>query len=227
MRNCTIAGLFFLLTITIMPAISLAEYEPAGHRWTIGYEGGITLRRFLGSKWEIYMGGGPDDFKSNRDDVSYRYPHEDGPTDSEKNYNSHKSESGFVNIGLGRKLVQENRFWLTAFINLSYNWDNYQDTNERDYDNSDRFRQTESVGHRMYTALSLGLRPSYDITSRIVLMADFKIYYQNLTWTEDYREDDFNGEEWEIYKYRRSGNSDNVRVTGINSISSIGFMFRF
>lgn len=219
--------LFFEMIPMMIPGVACAEYEPAGHRWTIGFENGVTLRRFLGKNWEVYLGGGPDDFKSEAESTSYRYPGDDSPELYSFYEETHKTESGFVHLGVGRQLIRENRFWLTAIVDFSYNWENHQTSNKRKYIWSDDIRVGETVGHRMVSTFSLGLRPAYDITSRIVVTAEFGFYFRTTTRTTDYRDDSFDGSQWTVNTERYANNSDSAGVYGIDRIYSLGLMFRF
>lgn len=223
MRRCFLSILFLLI---LTPGLAIAEYEPPEHRWTIGYEDGITLRRFLGENWEVYLGGGPNDQIYEYESTIFQYPDDDIPTHYSDYEDINKSESGFVHLGVGRRLLSEKRFWLTAFINVNYNWNNYQTKYKRDYIESGEYRMQERVGHAMSTTVSLGLRPAFDITSRITLVVDFGIYFRHSTETWDETSQYYNNN-WSMETERVTKTNDTVRMFGYRDIESIGLLFRF
>ncbi len=224
------SAIFFLMIVltTLVPDMAHAEFEVPEHRWTLGYESGITLRRFLGENWEIYLGGGPDDSKSESDEFSTQNQGNEPPVPHSHRVEDNKTESGYIHIGVGRQVLREDRFWLTAFLGLHYRWENFQYKSQRTTFSTDRIQLQETIGHRMATTVSLGLRPAYDISSRVFLLVRFGIHFRSSTETKDTVSENFNGSQWTTESRRYSPKGDSVGLFGYSRLySSIGFVFRF
>ncbi len=216
-----------IILVILLSCPCSAGTEKSDFRWTIGYENGITLRRYFGENWEVYIGGGPNDSK--RDDNLVRYDYaEDGTSQlTNDDQDSDKTEEGYVYLGVGRKVLEADRFVMTGTLSVKYRWKNFQD---RDHDEDlgrERIYIREKVGHSMTTAVYLGLRPSYDITPRIALALNFGIYYSHFTQTRDEWKDlyDYPNTSHETTRY--STRSDSIGVFKADSLYSMFFIFRF
>lgn len=216
-----------VILVILLSSPCSAGTEKPDFRWTIGYENGITLRRYFGENWEVYIGGGPNDSK--RDETFQRYDFaEDGTSElTYDDQDSDKTEEGFVYLGVGRKVVEADRFVMTGTLSVKYRWRNFQDRDRNENLENERISIREYVGHNMTTTVYLGLRPSYDITPRITLALNFGINYSHYTQTKD---------EWkDVYDYpntshetrRTSVRSDSVGLFKADDLYSMFFIFRF
>jgi hypothetical protein len=76
----------------------------------------------------------------------------------------------------------------------------------------------------MVTTASLGIRPTFDLTSRISIMVALGIYFRHSIATSDrwvFAQDE------DAKTSRYSETSDTIGLFGYYGIESIGFMFRF
>ncbi len=221
----------FILVILLSSPCS-AGTEKADFRWTIGYESvgydsGITLRRYFGENWEVYIGGGPNDSK--RDETLLRYSFSDDGTSelTDDDHDSDKSEEGFVYLGVGRKVIDADRFVMTGTLGVKYRWRNFQDRDFNEDIERERIYIREYIGHNMTTEVYLGLRPSYDITPRIALALNFGIYYSHYTQTKDDWEDVYEFGHNSNKTTRTSANSSSIGIFNTHNLYSMLFMFRF
>jgi len=214
----------FLALIFCLPSTSQAEFKPSEHRWTIGYETGITLRYFLGENWEVYLGGGPNDSKGEDTYSSSRFSDDDllEPYSSDKD--EFKTEEGFVYLGAGRTILRDNRFWMATTFAVKYHWKNFQNTDYSERHDNESYNRRQTTGHRMKTHAYLGLRPSYDITSRITLMVGFGVFFSHMTETKDRRSQD---EEGLTETRHMTDTEDRVGLYGYYGIDSISFCSGF
>lgn len=224
MRYCFAVAVFLVLGL---PSFALAEFEIPEHRWTIGYEyGGVGLRRFLGDRWEVALGGGPNDRRSDYYSENFEQTENDSVPEYTDGNDINKVESGFIWTSAGYRVLREDRFWLTATATFRYSWRNFQ-TAYFDVYGVDDFSRREEVGHEMVSRLELGLRPAYDITSRVVLMLNFGIYFESSTRTVDnFSHRVYSPGDWRVSQSRDSGGTDRVGVFGASTINSISLIFR-
>jgi len=216
--------LVLLLGVCCLPTWAFAEFEPSDHRWTIGYENGITVRRFLGENWEIFFGGGPDDYKSENSNAVFRDTDEGTLYSYSDDVGESKREEGFAHLGIGRTLLRDGRFWLVGIFDVKYNWENFQSGSESENFVSENYSLSGKTGHRMITTSYLGLRPSLDITRRITLMVGLGIKYTHFTETSDRWSVD---EDSNRRNNRDTRSSNNLDVFGYGGIESVSFAFRF
>lgn len=222
MRKCY---LVLFVIIFFLPALAFAQFEPSEHRWTIGYDDGLSLHRFIGDNWDIFIGGGPNDSKNEYNSLYYDVVDTFSNQLTSERTDSRKNEEGHVYLGAGRSILRDDRFWMAGVVRLRYSWSNYQNVSVQESFDSDYFRATERIGHSMNTRLYLGLRPSYDLTSRITLMVKMGVYFSHDTNTYD--ESIQNGD-GDIEKRHYHETTDTVRLYGYYyGLESISFMFRF
>jgi hypothetical protein len=115
----------YLLTFCL-PALALAQYEPPEYLWTIGYDNGVTVRRFLGDNWEVYLGGGPNDSRGNYLRETIRDSEDGIPVPYSDYSDDYKTEEGHVHLGAGHTLVRDGRLWLVGVLGINYRWSNFQ-----------------------------------------------------------------------------------------------------
>lgn len=153
------AGLLLVMMVLLtMPA--LAEPRSA-QTWGIGWDDGLTVRRWLGDSWELSVAAGPNDYLVkiesqtwNLRDPSQQHGTLEVPED-------HRQEEGWVRAQVGHLVTRRGDFALVGYSGLVYSWNDYQ---ERalvlnhlvgDYDTWELDRFTERW------VLTLGIRPSW------------------------------------------------------------------
>jgi len=213
-----------LALIFYLPPTAEAEFQPSQRRWTVGYENGVTIRRFLGDNWEIFLGGGPNDSLGESHRTIYRDVVDEFSGMYSQNGEDTKVEEGYVFLGTGRTLIRDHRFWLAGTFSVKYRWSNYQTSQFLDNFYHESYQSSQITGHDMTTTAYLGFRPAYDITSRITMMLSMGIYFSHQTSTWDKWAVD---EEYPVYKKRFSSNQDDTGLFGYYGIQSISFFFRF
>lgn len=250
-RHLKLTCLMGLLLLFLQTSPGHSEPIESPYRWTIGYERygdysdyGPVLRRFLGQHWEVFFSGGPDDrrFSESRqgwdEDISSDHPAE---YESVMGNDSNKTESGWVMLGGGRRLLKEGGFWLTAVVGVEYSWTNYQDY---DFSESEldplsssiwttRTYENDLVGHRQEVSIYVGFRPAYDVTSRIILSLNFGLVFETAVGTHDLDRLEIryypDGSVYEIFRShdRITFDKTSLDTFGYYGTSNLSFSFRF
>ena len=242
--------LFCLVFLALLPAPSQGESEPSPFRWTIGYESyrqytsGPILRRFLGNNWEVFLSGGPNDLRRSETTQGWdEYYQNDSllVLDTDQKEGSDKREEGWVMVGGGRRIVSDGGFWLTAVLGVVYSWKNYQysDYSEWTEDTNPnspwslKTRDEMRVGHSQNLVVILGLRPAYDVTSRITLAMYIGVSFEKRGGVEDDHDRttyfDLDGRVLGLSESheRTTFDSKNLDTFGVTGTSYISFFFRF
>jgi hypothetical protein len=163
------------------------DFDPSEHPWGFGYDGGLTLRRKLGGKWELGISGGPSDWldKSIEEDhnSNNRPPGTEGSRRTDYN---RRREGGFVAVHAGRTLWQKGSFDLVCYLRGRHRWSNWSEyresTSEGDiYGYPQSWTRTE--GESRDWAVSLGFRPAFRPVPWFSIEVGFGLAYN---WTSDY-----------------------------------------
>ncbi len=213
-----------LVLVIYTPPPAKAEFHPSERRWTLGYESGVTLRRFFGENWEVYLGGGPNDSLGETHESASRNVDGEFIDQYSEREEETKVEEGHVFLGTGRTLLRDQRFWMAGTLSLKYRWRNYQTSNYSENFFYESNNSQQVIGHRMTTTVYLGIRPAYDITSRITLMLGMGVYFSHETETWDKWAKD---EEGPQTKSRFSRDGNNTGLFGYYGIRYISFIYRF
>lgn len=211
-----------------LPAMAYAEFVPSDHRWTIGYEEGITVRRFLGESWEVYLGGGPRYYTSASETQYLDDPSNENSFSDSISQSAYQDKGGKIFFGVGRSLLREDRFWLAGLINLRHYWSNSSSSDNVEYTNEPGEAEKGNVGHSWSTTVHFGLRPALDITRRITIMVEMGISFSHYSSTKDYWSENPDHINWWDNDSQRNANSNtSVDLYGYSGINSIRMMFRF
>ena len=219
-----------IFTVLLLPMLSLGQADPNTHFWALEYSDshGITMHRFLDENWDVFLGGwtySDDDSEKNE---NYQYSEIGGFTLSEKFYTERTRTSYQVHLGVGRSLWQEGDFRFSGLLRFRHLWTEFDYLDMVVSPDYPEPAIRHEVGHSSTTSVYFGLRPSYDITSRIALFLEFGVVYQNNKYTQDMLRDDPNDIGWYgNSKSRRATSRDQVNLYGYNSLYSISLMFRF
>jgi hypothetical protein len=212
------------------PAVGIAQVDPADHTWAFAYDStdGITLHRFIGRDWDVFAGGKPSNYKYNYHYLEYELQSDGTSVLVEDRTDQDTSYSGQVHLGVGRTFLSDDRFWMAGIAKVKYTWGEFEYLDFYYFPEEDGSATRGEVGHSHTIRGYLGLRPAYNITSRIVLMLEMGVYFSHYTTTSDTWVDDPDGVSWwHEESERRASSSDKVRLYGYDGIHSIRFMFAF
>jgi hypothetical protein len=139
LRPVSFACLRLVIILTLvsvaMPApVAAADFDPTENPWGFGYDGGLTLRRKLGDKWEVGISGGPNDYLSSRTDEENRESFPSSSTSSAQYDSDGRQEGGFVASHFGRSVWQHGAFDMICYLQGKFLWSNRRDTDERSQD---------------------------------------------------------------------------------------------
>ena len=151
--------LAFMLLLCANPAG--AQNQSIERTWGLGWDDGLTLRRWVAGTWELGLGAGPSDFLKKEESQSWLLTDplaqqglSEIPVDS-------REEHGWARLQIGRLIKSQNNLALVGFSGLTYEWIDYQEkiltlnTLVGDYDTNELDRFTSRW------SLSVGLRPSW------------------------------------------------------------------
>ena len=197
------------VAITTPAPVAAADFDPSENPWGFGYDGGLTLRRKLGDKWEIGITGGPNDRLSSGTDNEDREELPAPNTRSRVRTFDSRRESGFVAPHFGRTVWQKGTFDLLCYLRGKFVWENssyHSDTVNESSTSIDRVERSSRQGDGRNWYLSLGFRPGYRPVPWFSIEVDFGLAY---AWTNDtYREE-------RVY-FDEEGNSTRTVTNGEN-----------
>lgn len=230
-----------LCLLLLLPgAILAAEETVSPYRWTVGYESGsIMLRRFIGQDWEVFLGGWVDMAKNDSPTLEsrlYTEPNLDLLLISSFRTNTWESSNSSIVLGTGRTIMRADRFWLNATLGLRYYWESRYSSYFNENPQSDEALSTREdysqTNYRIF-GCSLGLRPAFDLSSRITVAMGFGVRFQRTEMIKDtvnryvYFSDDGSVIRQTTNTDRDSSNGDTINVFGSTGINSLSFIFRF
>ena len=180
-------SLALLCLLIFLPGIVHADpssgRDGADRTWGLGWDDGLTLRRWLGD-WELGLAAGPDDYLMKEEywawdgiDPEQAQGRLELPLDE-------REEHGWIRWRTGRLLVRQDKFAVTAFLGLTYEWIDHQervlalDELVGDYDTFELDRFTD------YWILEAGLRPSWMLTDRLSCEFSFGLRYVWERWDQ-------------------------------------------
>lgn len=141
-----------------LPAI--AAERPA-QKWGLGWDDGLTVRRWLASSWELALAAGPDDYLVKSESRNWIQTEPAAQHGALQVPEDHRQEQGWVRGQVGHLISRRDDMALVGYAGLVYNWIDFQ---ERalvlnpligDYDTRESDRFTERW------VLTLGVRPSW------------------------------------------------------------------
>jgi len=222
--------LIVLVFAFCFPIGANAEYESTDYRWGIeySYSDGIVLCRYLGPNWMVLLGGKPDNHVSTGNDVEYRDAQYEGSELTSITVNDYSDIGGQASLGIGRLILHDKRFALSGMMKTKYRWKNFESKDTTNYVSEERSRTRNEIGHSMTSSFYFGLRPSYELTSRISLIVELGVYFSHYTYTRDRMEDSTGDHDfWIDDSNRESNTNDAASLYGYSGINSVRFMFRF
>ncbi len=219
------AMIMLAAALVLGAAAAQAGAGDAPRGWGVGWDDGLTVRRWLDRTWVLSLSAGPDDYL-HKDEVSLWLldlpPQQQGalevPLDS-------RQEQGWVRVQAGRRVAEEGPWTLVGFTGLTYNWVDYQeraielDPLLGDYDTweLDRFTGRWILG--------LGLRPSWRPHPRVSLEAAFGLQFTWEHWDQTVRRTyaGIDGEDLQVH----DGHGRSFQDTGWDGLSSIQIFWWF
>jgi len=208
------------------------DFDPSEHPWGFGYEGGLTLRRKLGGKWELGISGGPNDWLSNSsEEENYSYSRPPGTEGSRRTDDDSRREGGFVAVHAGRTLWQKGSFDLVCYLRGRHtwsNWSDYQESIREGYIYGYPRSWTRTERDEREWAVSLGFRPAFRPVPWFSIEVRFGLVY---SWTsgnrrrESIRYDEDGYRDESITTRQFDGQS--FRVFGYSGVSSLIFIVWF
>ncbi len=150
-----------LLVLILLTAQPVAATEPVEQVWGLGWDDGLTVRRWLGSRWELAVAAGPDDYLVKVETRQWLLSEPSAQHGALQVPEDHRREQGWVRGQVGYLLTRREQVALVAYSGLVYNWSDDQertlvlDPLVGDYDTQEIDRFTERW------VLTLGLRPSW------------------------------------------------------------------
>ncbi len=150
-----------LMLVTSVLAVPALGAERAPQAWGVGWDDGLTVRRWLGSQWELSVAAGPDDYLTQSETRQYFLADPSLQHGTLQVPQDNRQEQGWVRVQVGHLITRRDDLALVGYTGLVYNWIDYQERSlvlDRlvgDFDTWELDRFTERW------ILSLGLRPSW------------------------------------------------------------------
>lgn len=193
--------LLCLALFVLLPPVVAAEEEAAEYNWSIGWVSGIELQRRLGDDWNVFLGAGPNDSRS--EETTWEYWDEIGapPSSNSPEPADRRTESGWVALGAGRSILEDGPFQLQAFARGRYFWSH--GSNESIwYRTSGAFMKSHENGDLETYSLALGLRPVFRLHERVTVESRLDLTYA-WGWSRNVRQEWDHDESGTVTRYNR------------------------
>lgn len=184
-RRWPLRGAASLLAAAL--ALAAGPATAAERPWGLGWDEGLTLRRWLGDGWELSVAAGPDDYLDQAESRAWNQadaPQLQGmvqvPLDE-------REEHGWVRLQVGRRLARDRTLGLVGFCGLTHEWIDRQertlllDPLVGDYDSWELDRFTGRW------ILAAGLRPSWRPAPALSVELAVGLRYYWESWHQDTR----------------------------------------
>lgn len=155
-RTCILLAVLLLATA----AAAAGDDTVRVRKWGLGWDNGLTLRRWVGT-WELGVAAGPDDWLDESATRRWDTDEPDSLQGRESNYDEYRRESGFVRLQAGRRVANQGPLDLLAHANIQYRWRDQRSEYNRYYatyevyDRTDRWIETWTAS----LAIRLAWRP--------------------------------------------------------------------
>jgi hypothetical protein len=217
-----------LVSCLLLASAVCAEEAPP-LKWAIGWDDGVELRRQLTPDWDLFLGAGPDDRRSETDEWAYQEESGESAVSGYAGPSDNRTESGWVSVGVGRCLFAEDALRVAAFCRGYYTWEHasYDSRSYSTYDGGTGRSLDES--DREDYVLSLGLRPTYRLGRRLTVEARISLRY-SWYWARNINQDwraDATGAPIDYRRTVRETAGGSFNDTGFTNLSSLKFFFWF
>lgn len=171
------------------PAMALAETDNAsvrhwGFGWDPGESGqGLTLRYRFTPALDLSVAGGPDDYRS--DSETFRWDNDDvAVEDGNLLRDDFRREQGWVRLSGGCRFWRQDRLAVRAVLGVTYRWSHEEDSYRDFLEYSDQvwdYTNTHALGDIGTWTYTLGVRPSWDMTTRLQVEFEAGIRFRRAT----------------------------------------------
>jgi hypothetical protein len=158
-------GVLVICVFWMAGPLPVAAADHPQQAWGFGWDDGLTVRRWLGTGWELALSAGPDDYLTKTESQAWLLSVPAQQHGALQVPEDHRQEHGWVRAQVGRLVTRRGDLALVGYTGLVYNWIDYQerslvlDTLIGDYDTWESDRFTERW------ILTLGVRPSWRPTA--------------------------------------------------------------
>ena len=174
--------------LLVLVAMGLAQaagaQEPVQRRWGVGWDDGLTLRGWLGGRYELALAAGPDDylFKDETRIWDSAYPSDlqgrlQVPQDQ-------REEHGWVRVQAGRLVLHRRELSAVAFLGLTYEWIDHQELRLSLDDLEGTFDTYELDRFTHHWALSFGIRPAWQVMENLTIETAFGLRFTWDSWDQ-------------------------------------------
>lgn len=194
-RRCRLPALVGLcLSISLLaaaPVTALTESardEGSVRHWGFGWDPGdsgqgLTLRYRFTPALDLSVAGGPDDYRN--DSESYRWDADDDVIDDGNLLrDDFRREQGWVRLSGGCRFWRQDRLAVRAVVGVTYRWSHeerrYRDFREYSSQVWD-YTNTRELGDTRTWTYTLGVRPSWGITTRLQVEFEGGIEFRRTT----------------------------------------------
>jgi len=193
--------------------------------WGIGWDSGLTVRYWLGGKWELALYAGPDDYLVKDEVQSWNL--EDPPSlqGQLEVPRDQRDEHGWVRFQAGRLITRQKTLALVGYAGVVYEWIDHQDRRLEldslagDYDTLEITRFTH------HWVLALGLRPSWQPADFLTIEMGFGLNFTWESWDQTMTQT-WAGIEGESVMVT-TGHGRSFQDFGWEGLSSLQFIFWF
>ena len=174
--------LVFMVPVPVLAGPAVGD-SPSEQTWGLGWDDGITLRRWLGD-WELGFAAGPDDYLAKEEYWAWESLDPEQVQGRLELPLDKREEHGWVRLRAGKLLLKEDRLAVTAFLGMTYEWIDHQeraltlDELVGDYDTFELDRFTD------FWVLEAGLRPSWRMADRLSCEFSFGLRYVWEHWDQ-------------------------------------------
>jgi len=217
-----------LIASLLAATAAMAEDAARARKWGLGWDQGLTVRRWLGS-WELGVAAGPSDWLSESDQRSWDSTEPDSLQGRDSRHESSQRESGFVRLQAGRCVAGQGPLDLMAHVNFQYRWRDerrvydwyYLDRNS--FETTDKWTETWTAS----AAVRLAWRP----LDALSIETAFGLSYSWSDWEEvrrTVRQDLLPPlESDEVTARQTKGSSRRFEYHGWYGLGSLSFIFWF
>ncbi len=164
MKNFERTDIVLMLAVVVLGG-AMAGQALAGERpergWGLGWDDGLTVRRWLGGRWELSVAAGPDDYLVKSETRVWRLSDPANQHGVLQVPVDNREEHGWVRGQVGYLVTRRGDLSLVGYSGLVYNWIDSQEraltldslVGEYDTWESDRFTER--------WVLTLGVRPAW------------------------------------------------------------------
>lgn len=221
-------SLLWLLFLGLPVFVAADDFDPKENPWGFGYDGGLTLRRKLGDKWEVGISGGPNDYLSSSSEERIRESDPPSSNSTTQTDQDTRREGGFVAPHFGRTVWQRGDFDLLCSLSPRFEWANRSDGSSSQSATSAAHDWSHRDQDDRNWSLSLEFRPGYRPVSWFSIEVAFGLRY---AWTKSTLRDEIiyfrDDGATDRYVTNRESHGQSFSLVGYSGISSLQFIVWF